>query len=75
MLVRARNEHFVDLRRSFVVGDKEEDMVLARAAGAQGILVTTGKAHASAHADAVVEGLEDAVRIILSRTQEKDRAS
>ena len=75
MLVRARNEHFVDLRRSFVVGDKEEDMMLARAAGAQGILVKTGKAHVSAHADAVADGLEDAVRIILSRTQEKDRAS
>jgi heptosyltransferase-2 len=75
MLIRARNEHFVDLRQSFVVGDKEEDMVLARAAGAQGILVTTGKVQASVHADAVADGLENAVSIILSMTQRKGHAS
>ncbi len=74
MLVRARNEHFVDLRQSFVVGDKEEDMILARAAGAQGVLVTTGKLRDSAHADAVADGLEDAVRIILSMEKKEDHA-
>lgn len=74
MLIRARNEHFIDLRRSFVVGDKEEDMILARAAGAQGVLVTTGKDQTSARADAVADGLESAVRIILSREQKKDHA-
>ena len=74
MLIRARNEHAIDLRQSFVVGDKEEDMMLARAVGAKGILVKTGKAQTSIHADAVVEGLEDAVNMVLSMGRPEDHA-
>jgi D-glycero-D-manno-heptose 1,7-bisphosphate phosphatase len=42
MLDRAAREHFIDLRRSFVVGDKYDDIELAHNAGAQSILVRTG---------------------------------
>ncbi|MDP2156980.1 MAG: lipopolysaccharide heptosyltransferase II [Nitrospirota bacterium] len=66
MLIRARNDHGIDLKRSFVVGDKEDDMILARAVGAKAILVKTGKAETSPHADAVVNGLDEAVKTILS---------
>jgi heptosyltransferase II len=66
MLITGRNEHGIDLKRSFVVGDKEDDMLLARAVGAKAILVKTGKAETSPYADAVVEGLGDAVRTIMS---------
>ena len=66
MLIRARNEHAIDLRQSFVVGDKDEDMILARTVGAKGILVRTGKVLSSVHADAVAEDLGDAVKIILA---------
>ncbi len=66
MLIRARNEYAVNLKKSFVVGDKEDDMVLARTVGAKGILVKTGKAQASAYADVVVGGLAEAVSVILS---------
>ncbi|MBI5846787.1 MAG: lipopolysaccharide heptosyltransferase II [Nitrospirae bacterium] len=66
MLIQARNDHGIDLKRSFVVGDKDVDMRLAKAAGAKAILVKTGKAESSSHADAVVEGLAEAVRTILS---------
>lgn len=72
MLIRARNDHGIDLKRSYVVGDKDVDMLLAKAVGARAILVKTGKAEASIHADAVVEGLGDAVRTILSMDGQAD---
>jgi D-glycero-D-manno-heptose 1,7-bisphosphate phosphatase len=42
MLERAAREHALDLKRSFVVGDRYGDIELARNAGAHGILVRTG---------------------------------
>ncbi|NEO26777.1 MAG: HAD family hydrolase, partial [Kamptonema sp. SIO4C4] len=42
MLVAAAWEHDLDIRGSFMVGDKATDVDLARNAGAKGILVTTG---------------------------------
>jgi D-glycero-D-manno-heptose 1,7-bisphosphate phosphatase len=42
MLERAAQEHSLDLRRSFVVGDRQSDIVLAENAKARGILVRTG---------------------------------
>jgi D-glycero-D-manno-heptose 1,7-bisphosphate phosphatase len=42
MLERAAREHSLDLRRSFVVGDRYADVELARNAHARGILVRTG---------------------------------
>ena len=42
MLERAAREHALDLKRSFVVGDRSADIELARNAGARGILVRTG---------------------------------
>jgi len=66
MAVRARLHHGIDLRRSYVVGDKEDDMLLAKAVGAKGILVLTGKANASENADFTVKDLKEAVRLISS---------
>jgi heptosyltransferase-2 len=66
MLVQARAKHGIDLKGSYIVGDKDADMVLARAVGARGILVKTGQQKASDHADFVVEGLREAVAVILS---------
>jgi heptosyltransferase II len=68
MLIKGRNDYGIDLKRSFVVGDKDDDMILAKAVGATAILVKTGKTKTSLHADAVVEGLGDAVRTIVSMT-------
>jgi heptosyltransferase-2 len=44
LLVDARNDLGVDFKRSFVVGDKESDVLLARTVGAIGILITDDKA-------------------------------
>jgi D-glycero-D-manno-heptose 1,7-bisphosphate phosphatase len=42
MLVAAAWEHDLDLRRSFMVGDKATDVDMAHNAGCTGILVQTG---------------------------------
>ena len=42
MLERAAREHSLDLRRSFVVGDRHGDVELARNAHARSVLVRTG---------------------------------
>jgi D-glycero-D-manno-heptose 1,7-bisphosphate phosphatase len=42
MLERAAREHGLDLRRSFVVGDRYGDMELAHRTGARPVLVRTG---------------------------------
>jgi D-glycero-D-manno-heptose 1,7-bisphosphate phosphatase len=43
LIVRAAAEHEIDLKRSFVVGDKAADVEMAKRAEAKGILVLTGK--------------------------------
>jgi heptosyltransferase-2 len=66
MLLSARADHRINLKESYVVGDKDADMLLAKAVGAKGILVKTGKQQESAHADFVVESLKDVVDLIVS---------
>lgn len=66
MLVMARADHLIDLKKSYVVGDKDADMLLAKAVGAIGILVKTGKQQESPHADFIVKNLRDAVKLIIS---------
>ncbi|HAO93768.1 MAG TPA: D-glycero-beta-D-manno-heptose-1,7-bisphosphate 7-phosphatase [Deltaproteobacteria bacterium] len=43
MLNKATEEHGIDIRHSYVVGDKGSDIELALNAGAKGVLVLTGK--------------------------------
>ncbi|MBI5100286.1 MAG: lipopolysaccharide heptosyltransferase II [Nitrospirae bacterium] len=64
MLFEARVDHGIDLKRSFVVGDKDVDMRLAKAAGAVGIHVTTGQEERAPSADRVARDLKDVVKII-----------
>ncbi len=65
MVYEARHAYGIDPRRSYVVGDNEADMLLAKAAGAKGILLSTGRQKESPHADFVAEGLCEAVDFIL----------
>jgi heptosyltransferase-2 len=66
MLLKARAQHMINLKQSYVVGDKDADMLLAKAVGAKGILIRTGKQQESAHADFEVENLKDVVDLIIS---------
>jgi len=65
MLFRTRAEHGIDLKRSYLVGDKDTDMFLARTAGAKGILVKTGQCKESSCADFVAEDVKGAVNFII----------
>jgi len=64
-VLRARAEHKIDLRSSWVVGDKESDILLAKAVGARSILLRTGELMEYPAADYVVNTLSEAVKIIL----------
>jgi D-glycero-D-manno-heptose 1,7-bisphosphate phosphatase len=78
LLLRAADEHAIDLRRSFVVGDRYGDIELAHAVGGRGLLVLTGygrgeyELHSEEWArqpDRVVESLTEAVDVILGETR------
>jgi D-glycero-D-manno-heptose 1,7-bisphosphate phosphatase len=74
MLTRAASEHGIDVARSFVVGDRYSDVLLARRAGARGIFVRTGYGEGeylwnaskwTSQPDFVAADLSDAVNWIL----------
>lgn len=66
MLLKARAKYRIDLKGSFVVGDKDADMLLAKTVGARGILVRTGKQQESPHADFIAKDLREAVDLIVT---------
>lgn len=75
LLKRAARELGVDVRRSFVIGDKSCDIELGRAVGATTFLVRTGYgAHfasdPSVKADYIVDDLVHAAQVIESRLLE-----
>jgi D-glycero-D-manno-heptose 1,7-bisphosphate phosphatase len=67
MLQRAAEEHGLDLERSWMIGDKEIDVLAGRNAGCRSVLVLTGygKTMDASKADLVAEDLADAVGRIL----------
>lgn len=67
LLLDAKVDYNIDLKRSFVVGDKDLDMLLAKAAGATGILVRTGQDSVSTNADYTVENIREAVELIIQK--------
>jgi heptosyltransferase-2 len=74
MALRARGEHGLDLKTSYVIGDKEADMLLARAIGATGVLVLTGEARESEAASFRALNLKEAVDFILDKEKRPDPA-
>ncbi len=67
MLYKARADYRIDLKKSFVVGDKDSDMIFAKAVGATGILVKTGEAKEPKSADYTVEAMKEAVDFIINQ--------
>jgi len=70
MALQAINEHRLDSKRSFFVGDKEADINCGRAIGAQTILVETGygQRHLACGPDFVAKDVVAAVEFILKPT-------
>lgn len=67
LLLKARNDFDIELKGSFVVGDKELDMLLAKSVGATGIHVKTGQEVFSPSADFEAGDLKEVADIILGR--------
>jgi D-glycero-D-manno-heptose 1,7-bisphosphate phosphatase len=69
MILQAAREHRVDLRRSFLIGDKESDAECGQNAGVRTIRVRTGldRETIDSVADWVAEDLPEAVEIILNQ--------
>jgi D-glycero-D-manno-heptose 1,7-bisphosphate phosphatase len=67
MLLRAAREHSFNLTEAVMIGDSDADLIAGRSAGTATILL---RAHgrSTANADAVVDNLGAAVRLILRRT-------
>lgn len=66
-LRKARLKHGINLKTSYVIGDKVLDMLLAREVGAKGILVLTGHDKESEQADFIAKNLTEAVNWILKQ--------
>jgi D-glycero-D-manno-heptose 1,7-bisphosphate phosphatase len=69
MILQAKQEHQIDLARSFFIGDKEIDVECGRHAGVRTIRVETGfdRDTADSGADWVVKDLPAATQIILDQ--------
>jgi len=67
MALRAALEHRIEPRKSFVLGDKDIDMLLAKAIGARGVLVLTGKERESQNADYIAKDLREAIDWIITQ--------
>ncbi|MBI4698115.1 MAG: lipopolysaccharide heptosyltransferase II [Nitrospirae bacterium] len=70
LLSKARLKHKINLKASCVVGDKTLDVLLAKAAGARGILVQTGHDRESEEADCIAKDLKQAVDWILDQERQ-----
>ena len=78
LIDQAVSEHHLDISASYVIGDKQSDLLLARAAGATGILVMTGDG--TAHSQwalrsgyPVCAGLPETATLIRSRISPNPR--
>jgi len=71
MIVRAADDHHIDLARSFFVGDKQSDIDCGRNAGVRTVLVRTGYGSSMnvQEADFVAENLSEATDRILAETR------
>lgn len=72
MIKRAARELKIDLKKSFMIGDQHRDVLMARNAGAKGILVLTGagrscREKAKTDAAKISRNLTDAARWIVQQ--------
>ncbi len=68
MVVKATQDHQIDLSRSFLIGDKEVDVECAHNAGVRAIRLRTGLQRdvIGSNADWVADDMPAAVQIILN---------
>jgi histidinol-phosphate phosphatase family protein len=71
MIFEAQRDHHLDLRRSFLIGDKASDIGCGQNAGVRTILVRTGYGDAEKNcgADWIAKDIADAANIILEQNE------
>jgi len=67
MMLKARNKHRINLKSSYVIGDKESDVMLAKNTGATGILLSSTPLFENSSAGFITGDLSGAVKWILER--------
>ena len=67
MMLHARLDHRIDLKRSYVIGDKESDVLLGKNTGATGILISSTPLFANSSAAFIARDLKEAVEWIIER--------
>ena len=68
MLLRAADEHHIDLTRSWMIGDSESDMEAGRNAGCKTALVVDPSATMIARSDLSAHSLLDVIHLILAES-------
>lgn len=74
LLLSARSRHRINLRNSYVIGDKESDVLLAQKTGATGILLSTTPLFEKSCAAYIAKDLHDAVRWITEQNSQAVKA-
>ncbi len=69
MLQKARLRHKINLKTSYMIGDMESDVLLAKKAGAKGILLSTAIQPEITTASHIAKDMDDAVEWILQEDQ------
>lgn len=67
LLLQAASEHALDLRRSFMIGDRRSDLEAGKAAGCRPILIGGNGVSAAGDSDLVVRDLYEAAQYIALR--------
>lgn len=66
MLLKARLKHSINLKSSYMIGDKESDVMLSRTTGVTGILLSEESPEETA-ASLVVKNIKDAADRIIEK--------
>lgn len=72
LLLRAAEEHGIDLSRSFIVGDRWSDMTAGRNVGCRGYWITADQSPEAAPDVSIVSGLGEAVSAIVNDLADED---
>ncbi len=67
LLLKARNKHLINLRTSYIIGDRESDILLAGKTGVNSILLSSTPLFEKTSASYIAKDLNDAVEWILKR--------
>jgi heptosyltransferase-2 len=67
LLLKARNRHLINLKLSYIIGDRESDVLLAGKTGSTGILLSPTPLFEKTEAAYIAKDLNDAVEWILAR--------